>query len=184
MSRGGLQVCQHWTLERILDERCVEEGACWLWTGGMGGPGKDTPNMHWRGKVTPAYIVTWLLIKDRDSVPPGLSLWRGCRDKRCINPTHIKSGTKADKHADLASKGSYVCTPSRKARITATIRRTSSKLSGGMEAAREIRASELTETALAEIHGLSVSRISRIRNGKAWRETSIPQASIFSMGGA
>jgi hypothetical protein len=180
---SGPKVCQHWTLERIRDERCVEEGACWIWSGGMSGPGKDTPQMHWRGKVTPAYIVTWLLLKDRDSVPPGLSLWRGCRDKHCINPAHIKSGTKAEMRADLAAKGAYTCTPSRKARITATIRRTSSKIRG-MDEAREIRASDLSEAALSARHGISVSRINRIRNGKAWCETVIPQASIFSMGGA
>lgn len=181
---SGPKVCQHWTLERIRDERCVEEGACWLWSGGMGGPQKDTPNMHFRGKVQAAYVVTWLLLKERDSVPPGLSLWRGCRDKRCINPTHIKSGSMAEKMADLASKGAYVCSPSRKARITASIRKTGAKLARGMNEAREIRASELSDAELSERHGISISRVNRIRNGKAWCETVIPQASIFSMGGA
>lgn len=176
--------CELWTLERLRDERCVEEGECWLWAGGMSGPGKTTPNMHFRGRVVPAYSAAWLLKTGCEHVPKGMRLWRTCMDHRCIAPKHIKLGTHADMKADLAARGAYVCSPTRKAKITATSRRTRAKLKGGLDAAREIRASEKNDSELAAEHGMCRSRIKQIRDGKAWRETVLPGASIFSMGGA
>lgn len=84
--------------------------------------------------------------------------------------------------ADLQKRGAYVCTLSRKAKITATIRQRHTKLKGGMAEARQIRESDDSEKVLAERHGISISHVNRIRNGHAWRETVGP-ASIFSMGG-
>lgn len=179
---GGNKLCQLWTLDRIRDERCVEEGECWLWSGGLSGPNKTTPVMHFRGKVIQAYAATWLLSKRAVEVPKGKRLWRTCMDARCVNPKHIMCGTVAEMKTDLQKRGAYVCTLSRKAKITATIRQRHTKLKGGMAEARQIRESDDSEKVLAERHGISISHVNRIRNGHAWRETVGP-ASIFSMGG-
>lgn len=179
---SGPSFCKFWTLDAILAERVEEEGNCWLWMGAMSGPKSTTPTMWFRGRQTPAYAVTWMLSKGLCEVPKGLSLWRGCRNVRCISPACIKSGSPAQHRKWLTEQGAYVCTPARKAAITAKARKACAKLKGGMEEARAIRASDDTEKALSERHGISISRVNRIRNGKAWCETVLPGASIFSMG--
>lgn len=181
---SGLKFCQLWTLDRIQQERCEEEGACWLWTGAMAGTKKETPAMWFRGKVIPAYTATWLLARRLDTVPEGLTLWRSCRNLRCVNPKCVMSGSNQKRMAYLKELGAFTCSPSRKAAVTAAARSGYAKLKGGLQEAREIRNSDLSDQDAARKHGISVSRINRIRNGKAWRETAIPQASIFSMGGS
>lgn len=181
---GGPKVCQIWTLDRIREERVEEEGDCWLWLGALSGPGKTTPLMHFRNRLISAYSAVWLLKTGCEHVPEGMRFWRSCLGYRCVSPKHIKFGTHAQMKSDLAARGAYVCTPSRKAKITSSIRRERSKLKGGMAEAREIRASNDSEKILSERHGISISRIYRIKAGKAWRETVLPTASIFNMGGA
>jgi len=178
---NGKTYCELLTLDRILAERCAEEGDCWVWLGSIGGPKKTTPNMQFRGKVQAAYVATYLLDRGLLAVPEGLLLWRGCMNLRCVNPKHIKAGTRAQKIDYLKQRGAYKCTPARKAQITASIRKNHAKLAGGMDEARQIRASDKTEAELSKDHGISISRVNRIRNGKAWRESVIPAASVFSM---
>ncbi|RZI79841.1 MAG: hypothetical protein EOP38_24285 [Rubrivivax sp.] len=179
--KGGPQYCQLWTLDRLRDERCVEEGNCWIWTGCMGGPEKTTPSMQFRGKVMPAYVATWLLAKGAEQVPKGLTLWRGCLQLRCINPACLKSGTAAKKREFLTNHGVYKCTPARRAAITKTARQKLTKLVGGLAEARVIRDSDDTQRVLAARHGISVSRVSRIQRNLAWTE-SVSAASIFNLG--
>jgi hypothetical protein len=184
--RGGRQFCELLTLERIRDERCTEEGECWIWNGAMGGPGKTTPNLHFRGKVQPAYVATYLLDRGLMTIPKGRVLWRGCRNMRCVNPACIKVGTRAQRTAYLANLGAYKCSPSRKAKVTAVKRATEAKLLGGMAEARAIRAEAGTrpQAEIAAAHGVSLSRVSQIISGRAWRESVIPGASVFSFGEA
>lgn len=178
------RMCKLKTLETIQADT-IEEGNCWLWQGGMGGPGQKTPIMQFRGKVRPAYVATWMLKTGAESVPDGLSIWRGCRSMRCINPGCLKTGTGEQMRAWLTRHGAYKLTPGRKAAVTARARANpNTKLKGGIAQAREIRTSNLTEKELSAQHGISVSRVNRIRNNRAWAETAIPQASIFSMGAA
>lgn len=182
--KGGPKYCQLWTLERLQQERTIEEGDCWLWQGGMSGPGLTTPTMTFRGKVMSTYAAVWLLKTGCEHVPKGMRLWRTCREMRCVNPKHIKFGSTQAMRDDLVKQGAYVCSPSRKARITAAVRSNHAKLKGSMEEARQIRNSNDSEKTLSDRHGISISRVNRIRNGKAWCETVLPTASIFSMGGA
>lgn len=185
MSKGGPKYCQLWTLERLLQERAVEEGDCWLWQGGMSGPSLTTPTMQFRGKIMATYAAVWLLKTGCEHVPSGMRLWRTCGEMRCISPKHIKLGTKEQMRASLTSRGAYKFSPSRKAAVTARARANpNTKLKGGMDEARQIRNSTDSEKVLAARHGISISRVNRIRNGKAWCETVLPTASIFNMGAA
>ncbi len=179
---SGLKYCQLWTLDRIKEERCVEEGDCWLWSGAMSGVKKETPVMWFRGKVVQAYVATWMIARGLDVAPEGLTFWRSCRNMRCVNPECVLTGSKQKRMAFLADHGAFACSPSRKAAITIRARANSSKLEGGMQGAREIRASSLSDIDAARKYGVSVSCVNRIRNGKSWRETAVPHASIFSMG--
>ncbi len=174
---------QPWTLERLRDERCEEEGECWLWLGGMGGSKQGTPQVSFRDVTVAAFRLSWMLSKQLDAVPKGLHLWRTCRQPRCINPACIKSGTAQQKFAFLAKTGAYAASPSRKAASTLAARRDRSKLKGGIQAAREIRASSESTQGLSERYGVCAQVVRCIRKGTAWRETVLPSASIFSMGG-
>lgn len=178
---NGKTYCELLTLDRILTERCEEEGECWVWTGSFGGAKKTRPTVYFRGQVVAAYLATYLLDRGLLSVPEGLLLWRGCMNLQCVNPQHIKAGTKAQKVDHLKKMGAFKCSPTRKAMVTVAARKSRSKLAGGMEEARLIRSSEKSEAELSKDHGISISRVNRIRNGKAWRESVIPAASIFSM---
>lgn len=170
------------TLDWLRAERTVEEGECWLWTRAMGGAKRETPVMWHGGRVKAAYVVAWLLHKGLDEVPDGISLWRGCRNMRCINPQCVMAGSTAKQRAWLSKRGAYKASPARRAAITVRVRNSTAKLIGGMEAARLIRASDEPPKVLAARHGVSVSCVSKIQCHRTWAESVIPAASVFSMG--
>lgn len=171
-----------WTLKSFHEQLTEDEGDCWLWLRSMGGPKRSTPTMWFKGRTIPAYTVSWLLLKGLDEMPEGLQLWRRCMNMRCVNPQCLLTGTAAKRMAWLTEHGAYKASPARRAAITVAARAGSMKLTGGMAEARRIRESGDEAKVVAARHGISVSQVSRIRNFKAWNESVIPSASIFSMG--
>lgn len=82
---------------RVLDRTDIIEGGCWLWRGvvndgGYGviqlGRGKGTTRAH---RVTYEHFVGPLV--------PGLDVMHLCHVPNCVNPAHLKLGTRAENMA-------------------------------------------------------------------------------------
>lgn len=169
-----------------IHARCTEVGECWEWSGAVGGnciPCACIPTAYPKQPDTRARRVTvtalaWEAYTGKSAT--GKSVWRTCCNHLCVNPEHLRAGTRAQMADYLVSKGAYKRTPASIAAITKG-KRKSAKLS--MVQAREIRASTLPAAALAPIYGVHHSLVTRIRRGEAWRE-SVAVSSIFAMGAA
>ena len=66
-------------------------GECWLWTGAVDKDGYGRLWMNDGRRSAAAYIVAYELTFG--SVPAGLMLDHLCRNRRCVNPTHLEPVT-------------------------------------------------------------------------------------------
>jgi len=172
-----------WTLQQLFDERCVEVGNCIEWQGKMNSGGH--PMMSYLGKPTLVRRVAWCLARNLtlDDIQ-GLRLWNTCANLRCINPACTRAGTYQAMHRALVAMGRTTASPVKRA-ACARVKRAASNLT--MDDARAIRAAAAQGALrkdLAAHYGKSDSLIDKIVSGQCWRETVLPGASIFSMGGA
>ena len=73
---------------------------CWLWTGiehrkhGM---------FYAGGKMDQAHRISWRL--RNGEIPEGLWVLHNCRNSMCVNPAHLRLGTRADNVADAVKRG-------------------------------------------------------------------------------
>jgi len=169
-----------------IHARCIEVGECWEWTGAIGGNGIPCaciPTMHPKqpGVRARRVTVTALAWEAHTGKPAaGKAVWRTCCNHRCVNPAHLRAGSRAQMAAYLVTQDAYKRTPSSIAAIT-NAKRKAGKLT--MTQAREIRASTLPGIKVAALYGVHHSLVTRIRRGEAWRE-SVAASSIFAMGAA
>ncbi len=77
--------------------------ACWLWlppTSQVFGYG----DMHANGRKQYAHRLAWELASGRQ-IPAGLCVLHKCDNPRCVRPSHLFLGTKADNAHDAMAKG-------------------------------------------------------------------------------
>lgn len=83
-----------------------------------------------------------------------------CDNPRCVNPGHLKAGTPKENMADMDAKGR---------RVTAVPRGAASNLSVLNEyAVRFIRATDMNNSELGRIFGLTPNAIRAVRTRKSW----------------
>ena len=180
-NNGGTPVSN---LQDIL-ARCIEVGECWEWQGAMSNQRSPIAALVTqypkrpkdRARRAGVHVLAWEA-RAGQSIGDRM-VWRTCCTASCVNPKHLRAGTPGEMSAWRAEQGLCKRTPSAVASITKAKRATAAKLT--LEQAREIRASTEGVIALGERYGVNKSLISRIKAGRAWRETVGP-ASIFSMG--
>lgn len=133
-----------------------KSGKCWLWTGASykDGYGK----FRFRGQTWSAHRVVWVLVYGE--IPEGMDVLHiVCDNPPCVNPDHLKLGTRAENNADRAGKGRNDCKAGeRNPRVKLT-----------EEQVRAIRASTDTQRAWAERLGVSPSTVQAVRSGRNWR---------------
>lgn len=169
-----------------IRDRCTEVGDCWEWSGALSNnrtPCCCLPTAYPKQPGTRATranitVLAWEAHTGKSAA--GKSVWRTCCNHLCVNPKHMKAGTRAQMSAYFADKGAYKRSPASIATITKA-KRKDAKLNMAM--AREIRASPLPAVAVAPIYGVHHSMVTRIRQGKAWRETVVA-SSVFALGAA
>lgn len=126
---------------------------CWLWMGTVG-PRHGYGQIGIGGKLLAAHRLSYEL--HCGSVPVGLHILHKCDNRICVNPHHLYAGTPADNSADAVARKRLCCGP----------RNSATKLTA--EIVREIRASSLTNTALAAKFGVSRPAIANVRARRAW----------------
>lgn len=129
---------------------------CFIWTGSIDASGYGRFALG--GRNWKANRIAWLLAHGD---PQNLHVLHRCDNRLCVNASHLFLGTNADNVADKVRKGRAPGFPgeqNREAKLTA-------------EAVREIRAmrGRAGQKVLAEQFGVSVSVVSRVQLGNAWR---------------
>ena len=164
MSRPARQ----WTLEALRTECCEEVGECWEWQRSMSGPQGRQPQINVHGKPQNAARLAYALSKGLQSIaelPATQTVWRSCSNWRCINPEHLRIGSRKQQQKALAKAGVY---KQNAAERLLKRGRNSTKLT--LQDARRIRASTDPVKVTAEREGVTTSTVISIRRGRTWRE--------------
>lgn len=90
-------------MERLMEKVEFDtNGGCWLWTAtaldtGYGAIGLIT------GKTTSAHRLSYELHTGR--IPAGMCVMHSCDIPLCVNPAHLKLGTRSENMRDMVAKG-------------------------------------------------------------------------------
>lgn len=76
-------------------------GACWPWLRGTNPDGYG--QMSYKGKVWLTHRLAWTL--DNGPIPDGLCILHSCDNPPCVNPAHLRPGTKANNAHDRDERG-------------------------------------------------------------------------------
>jgi len=176
-------ISRTWTLNDLFKQRCNEVGNCYEWSGTVNSAGH--PMISYMGRPTPVRRLAWCLSKGLvlDDLA-GVRLWNVCSNVLCINPACTRAGTHAQMCKHMVKVGRTEASPAKRI-ACARVKRAASTLT--MDDIRDIRSAAAQGTLrkdLATRYGKSDSLIKKIISGQCWRETVLPGASIFSMGGA
>ena len=109
-----------------------------------------------RGKTIMAHRFVWN--ESFGPIPDGMCVLHKCDVRRCVNPEHLFLGTPADNTADMVTKG--------RKRFAVGSQRSKRLIEDDIIF---IRASKLSQYALAKQFGVSQPNINAIKTGKTWR---------------
>lgn len=125
---------------------------CWVWRGTKNGYGYGTFLLPGSDKSLRAHRFSYEL--HNGPIPEGMVIMHTCDNPPCVNPDHLKIGTKLDNNRDAISKR----------RNQFGERHGRAKLTDAQ--VEEIKAStNITQRKLAEVYGVDASQISRIISG-------------------
>lgn len=144
-------------------EKVDTTGDCWIWTASIcgGGYGKFwLGDKLWRASRL-AYHMT------RGPIPDGMCVLHKCDNRRCVNPDHLWLGTMAENSQDAVRKGRWHQNtgPNKKIQGEKHGRAKLCELDAWL--VKNIEG--VTHTDIAEWFDISITQVSRIRNGKRWR---------------
>jgi hypothetical protein len=129
---------------------------CWPWTGSVNATGYGTMSLAPFGfplRRAAAHRVSWE-IHNGGRVPAGLCVLHSCDNPPCVNPAHLRAGTRAENMADMKARG----------------RSRSTKLTTAQVS--EIRASGESAAVLGARYGVSKSAVHRAKSGVTHRSAS------------
>jgi hypothetical protein len=149
-----------------IKARCAVDArdadSCWQWIGGTSN-GRPYANHHGRNRSVRA--LAFDLAAERP-LKKGEVLRMSCGDVMCVNPAHMRRQSRAALLHENAARAN----PLLRAARMAAISRAGSQAKLTAEAADEIRAWTGPAHAIAARHGVSAQMVSRIRNGRAWKD--------------
>ncbi len=110
-------------------------------------------------------------------LPSGWFVWGTCRNALCCNPDHAEHGDSAAYGEAMRRYGWHKDSPAH-IRANREMMRAKRKLTE--EQAAEIRLSPLSIAKLAKEYGLAKSGIADIKHGRRYKQTGVPNSSVFA----
>jgi hypothetical protein len=139
-------IAQHHARRQGPEYEVEPNTGCWLWLGACGEQGyglkRIAPGRH---QVAHRYMYE----REISKIPPGRVLHHECHTPRCVNPSHLRPMTAAEnvRHG-------------RSAKLTAD----------DVAEMRQLARAGTSRRILAARYGIASQYVSRIVNGKAWKD--------------
>ena len=147
---------------------------CWEWTGALWGGGYGLVRVETVG--WPAHRLSWFMAYG--PIPSGLQVLHRCDNRRCVRPEHLFLGTQADNMRDMAAKGRNPIqrTPGHLEKMRAAVgprprgvnHRRSTLKPKDLERLRALRATGLSQQAIADQLGVHQTTVSRVLLGQTY----------------
>ncbi len=141
----------------------VSTNGCWEWTRGRfnGGYGKFNKRAVKYDLSHYAHRTSWII--HFGPIPEGLQVCHRCDNPGCVNPQHLFLGTSEDNMQDASRKG----------RMN-TWRRLHGAQHGRakltLDQVRSIQMDDRPRKDIAREYGVSLSRVSKIKQGNTWKK--------------
>lgn len=142
--------------EDAFENRIKKTATCWLWQGTTNGYGYGIFLMPGEIPVR-AHRYSYEFFRGK-KIPAGKIVMHSCDNPPCVNPAHLRVGTKDENNKDTGNKR----------RHNYGLDHWNGRLSNAQVAA--IRKSTKSTKELSEKYGIAYSHIYRIRTGEARRE--------------
>lgn len=144
---------------RLLGMLAFDDTDCWYFRGSHTNLGYGV--LHALGEKR-AHRVSWVIANG--PIPAGMHVLHKCDVRCCVNPDHLFLGTHADNMRDMTAKSRnrFVPLPGElnpASKLTAKVVR---------QIRDEYARGEVSQSALAKAHGVSVITVNRAINRKTW----------------
>lgn len=147
------------TIQYFRERSIVDpETGCWNWQKATSQHGYGVVNVN--GKTTRAHRASFICASGLD-IGPDTDVCHRCDNRRCVNPDHLFSGSRADNMADCARKG-RIKTPRLQGEYCPAAKLTEKEV-------LLIRADTRSQRQIASVYGVDKGTIAAIKNGKTWR---------------
>ncbi len=95
---------ENWNRRRLMDGMKEEpQRGCWLWARAHDHDGYGTAT--YRGRTVKVHRLAYETFVG--AIPAGANVMHSCDQPSCINPAHLKLGTRRDNMRDCAAKGRH-----------------------------------------------------------------------------
>lgn len=148
-----------------VNSRRPELGRCWLWVGSLyTHKGRPTYGQtSYGGRRMAAHRASFLMAGG--TIPAGRDVMHSCDVKRCVNPAHLRAGTRTenllDGFASPANRGVCAGENNGRARLS-------------WDDVHAIRSGRERTGVLAARYGVGPQQITNIKAGRKWPERSCP----------
>lgn len=136
---------------------------CWDWTGTVGKHGYGVLSLPDKSGPTTKTVTAHRLSYEMHCgpIPPGMHVCHHCDNQRCVNPSHFFLGTAKENQADCAAKGRTAWgEKNANAKLTRLI----------VTEIRGLRASGITQQAVAQRYGIARQTVGDLWNGRRWAQ--------------
>lgn len=145
-------------LKNLISKVSINESGCWIWKKAKNNMGYGVSGCY--GKLMLSHRLIW---KTLNGDPENLCVLHKCDTQACINPNHLRIGTKKDNTHDMVSKGRLVVCKGEN-NVNSVL--TSKKV---ISIRKEYSYFKVTGRILAKKYGVSMQTIYDIKNRKAWK---------------
>jgi len=97
---------------KVMSRVVKTDDGCWIWTGptsGHSGRGRGYPRINIDGGTMAVHIVMYVI--EYGPIPPRKQIDHTCRNRLCVNPSHLEMVTHKQNQKRRDAARSMTCTP-------------------------------------------------------------------------